>query len=60
METLNRSNVNSVTYGTETIACLGAEIWKTLPNDYKELTSLSTFKSKIKNRETDERPCRLC
>ena len=59
-ETFNRSNVNSVKYGTETITSLGAKIWKILPNDYKELTSLSTFKSKIKNWETDKCPCRLC
>ena len=50
-ETLIRSNVNSVKYGTETITSLGA---KTLTNDYKELTSLSMFKSKIKNWETDK------
>ena len=59
-ETLNRSNVSSVKYGTETITSLGAKIWKILPNDYKELTSLSTFKSKIKNWEIDKWPCRLC
>ena len=59
-ETLNRSNVSSVKYGTETITSLGAKIWKILPNDYKELTSLSTFKLKIKNWETDKCPCRLC
>ena len=59
-ETLNRSNVSSVKYGTETIASLGAKIWKILHNDYKVLTSLSTFKSKIKNWETDKCPCRLC
>ena len=58
-ETLNRSNVSSVKYGTETITSLGAKIWKILPNDYKELTSLSTFKSKIKNWEIDKCPCRL-
>ena len=57
VETLNRSSVNSVKYGTETIKC---QIWKILANDYKELTSLSRFKSKIKNWKTDECPCRLC
>ena len=59
-ETLNRSNVNSVKYGTETITSLSAKIWKILPNHYKELTSISTFKSKIKTWETDECPSRLC
>ena len=53
-ETVNRNNVSSVKYGTKTITSLGAKIWKILPNDYKELTSLSTFKSKIKNWETDK------
>ena len=42
------------------ITSLGAKILKILPNNYKELTSTSTFKSKIKNLETDECPCRLC
>ena len=37
-ETLNRSNVNSVKYGTKTITSSGTKIWKVLPNDYKELT----------------------
>ena len=59
-ETLNRSNVNSVKYGTETITSLGAKIWKILLNDYKELRSLSKSKSTIKNWETDKCPCRLC
>ena len=59
-ETFNRSNVNFVKYGTETITCLGAIIWKILLNDYEELKSLSTFKSKINSWETDKCPCRLC
>ena len=58
-ETLSRSNVSSVKYGTETITSLGAKIWKILPNDYKELTSSSMFKSKIENSETNKCPCRL-
>ena len=52
VKTLNRSNVSSVKYRTEAVTSLGAKIWKMLPNDYKELTSLSTLKSKIKNWET--------
>ena len=59
-ETLNRTIVNSVKYGTETITSLDAKIWKIFPNDYKELTSLQTFKSKIENCETDICPCKLC
>ena len=58
-EILNRSIVSSVKDGTETITSLGGKIWKILPNDYQELTSLSTCKSKIKNWETGKCPCRL-
>ena len=60
VETLNRSNVYSVEYGTETITSLGGKIWKVLPDDYKELTSLSTCKSKVINSEADKCSCRLC
>ena len=56
-EILNRNNINSVKYRTETVTSLGAKIWKILSNDHKELTSLSMFKSKIKNWETDKCPC---
>ena len=57
-ETVNTNNVSSVKHGTETITSLGAKIWKIFPNDYKELTSLSTFKSKIKSWGTDKCSCR--
>ena len=46
--------MNAVKHETEAITSLVDKIWKILPNDYKELTCLSTFKSKIKNWETDE------
>ena len=59
-KSVNRSNVNSVKYGAETITSLSAKISKILPNDYKDLTSFPTFQSKIKNWETDEFSCRLC
>ena len=59
-ETLNRSNVNSIKCGTEIITPLGAKIWKILPINYKKLTSISAFKSIIKDWETDECSCRLC
>ena len=51
--------MNSVKHGTETITSLGVKIWKILPKDYKDLTSLSTFIFKIKNWETDKCHCRL-
>ena len=42
------------------ITNLGAKIWNLLPNEYKELKSLSTFKSRISNWVTDECPCKMC
>ena len=57
-EILNRNSVNSVRYGTATNTCLSAKIQKILLNDYKELTSLSILKCKIKNLEKDECLCR--
>ena len=53
-ETLNRNNVNSVKYGTEITTSLGDRDWKFLSNKCRELTSLSTFRCKIKNWKTDE------
>ena len=58
-ESRNRSTVNSVKYGTKTITSLSAKTSKILPNNYNELTSLSTLKSKVKNWETDQCPCKL-
>ena len=59
VETLKRTNVNSVKRWAKTIASLSAKIWKILPKAAKSLTSLSKFKSKIKNWERDKCPCRL-
>ena len=42
------------------ITNLGGKIWNLLPNEYKELKSLSTFKSRISNWVTDECPCKMC
>ena len=55
---LERHSVKSVRYGTETISHLGPEILNLLPEEYKEIDSLSIFKIKTSNWETDE--CELC
>ena len=57
---LKIGNLKTVYYGTESLTNLGAKIWNLLPNEYKELKSLSTFKSRISNWVTDEDPCRMC
>ena len=53
-------NLKTVYYGTESVTNLGAKIWDLLPNEYKELKSLSTFKSRISILVTDECPCGMC
>ena len=57
---LKVNKLKTVYYGTESLTNLGSKIWNLLPNEYKELKSLSTFKSKISNWVTDECPCRIC
>ena len=46
---LKIGNLKTVCYGTESLTTLGAKIWNLLPNEYKELKSLSTFKLRISN-----------
>ena len=46
---LKIGNVKTVYYGTECLANLRDKIWNLLRNEYKELKSLSTFKSRISN-----------
>ena len=57
---LQRTNVKTVKYRTETLSWLGPKIWQLLPTDYKNCESLQMFKTKIKNWKTTECPCRLC
>ena len=57
---LKIGNLKTVYYGTESLTNLGAKIWNLLLNEYKELKSLSTFKSRISNWVTDECPCGMC
>ena len=54
---LKIGNLKTVYYGTESLTNLGAKIWNLLPNEYKELKSLSMFKSRISSWVTDECPC---
>jgi len=57
---LERTNVKTVRYGTETLSWLGPKIWKLLPDEFKNCESLESFKAKISNWETLKCPCRLC
>ena len=57
---LKTAKWKTVYYGTESLINLGAKIWNFLKNEYKELKSLSTFKSRTSNWVTDECPYRMC
>ena len=48
----SRFLVKSVYQGTESISYLGPKTWDILPNDYKTIQNLDTFKVKIKKMET--------
>ena len=56
----SRSLVKSVYHGTESISYLGPKIWDILPDDYKTIQNLDTFKIKIKKWKPENCQCRLC
>ena len=56
----NPSNPKTVNYGLETLRCLGPKIWEIIPIDMRNSTSLSTFKSRIKQWVPHSCLCRLC
>ena len=55
-----RSLVKSVYHGTESVSYLGPKISNILPDDYKTVQNLDTFKIKIKKWKPENCPCRLC
>ena len=56
---MNR-NIHTAHFGTNTITNLGPKIWKLVPNEIKNASSLLAFKSRIKTWTIDNCPCRLC
>ena len=57
---LQRTNIQTVYFGSESIKTLGAKIWDLIPVEIKASKSLMTFKKKIKNWTPKSCPCRLC
>ena len=47
-------------YRTDTKAYKAAQLWSTLPTRYKNLPSLDSFKSEIKNWHCSDCPCNTC
>ena len=56
----SRSLIKSVYHGSESISYLGPKMWDILPDDYKTIQNLDTFKIKIKKRKPENCPCSLC
>ena len=56
---MNR-NIHTGHFGTDTITNLGPKIWKLVPDEIKNVSSLLVFKSRIKTWTTDNCPCRFC
>ena len=40
---------NTITFGSNSLRCLGPQIWNTLPKKTKEITSFGKFKESINN-----------
>ena len=56
---MNR-NIHTAHFGTDTITNLGPKIWKLVPDEIKNASSLLVFKSRTKTWTNDNCPCRLC
>ena len=52
---LEKHNIKSARYRTETISHLDPKIWNLLPEEYKETESI--FKRKFSNQDSNECPC---
>jgi len=54
------NNIRTEHYGKESLSYLGPKIWSIIPEDIKMLTSLKSFKLKIRKWKPDKCPCKLC
>ena len=56
----SRPLVKSVYKGTESLSFLGPKIWDILPDTYKDLPDLDSFKVALKKWRPVNCPCRIC
>ena len=56
----SRPLVKSVYKGTESLSFLGPKIWDILPDTYKDLPDLDSFKVALKKWRSVNCPCRIC
>ena len=60
VDRLNVPRVNSKTYRLESLSFRGSQLWNLLPNEFKTVSSLSTFKDKIKIWNGSNCNCKVC
>ena len=53
-------SINTVWKGENSIRFFGAKLWNLLPSDIENAKSLYVFKTKIKNWQPLDCPCRMC
>ena len=58
--TFKSRNIKTVRFGTDSLAYLAPKIWELVPNEMKNLESLTAFKTATKKWKTRNCPCRLC
>ena len=60
-KTFCRPNVNTVSYGEQSIRYFGTVVWDSMvPPELKSITSLIKFKSEIEKWVPENCPCNLC
>ena len=52
--------VRTVNFGSETLSYLAPKIWELIPENFKTLESVASFKTAIKKWKPDNCLCRLC
>ena len=52
--------VTSVYKGTESLSFLGPKLWDILPDTYKDIPDLNSFKVALKKWRPANCPCRIC
>ena len=55
----SRPPIITVYHWTESISKLGPKIWDLVPSNLKDITELDKFQKVIKQRKTEECPCKL-
>ena len=57
---LQRANIQTMHFDSESTKTLGAKIWHVIPAEIKASKSFIIFKKKIKNWTPESCPCRFC